>query len=192
MAVRVSGSQFREMCTVLFETERKFHESTGQDFEHERHIVQEISRFSENRFTGQQGFGHLRGQFFRPSVVLVMGVQKGHEESGVRDAFHRLPKPSRVDRSRGPRALPASAIHGLSAVAERAFSNCCRTTSPWVKPVLSAVCLTHWESSFGNRTLSVLLIRQKCMTSNWKGNYTFTQPLLRLLWRMASQSFTSW
>jgi hypothetical protein len=47
-------------------------------------------------------------------VVRIALIQERHQQTGVSDQVHRLPNPSRADRSRGPEREPASASAALS------------------------------------------------------------------------------
>ena len=61
----------------------------------------------QNRFASQQRLGDPSGDTHSPVVVSIIPVSKGDEESGIRNALHERENPLRLERSFGPRTVPA-------------------------------------------------------------------------------------
>ena len=51
--------------------------------------------------------GQITGMDSRLFLVSIIPISKGDEESGIRNALHERENPLRLERSFGPRTVPA-------------------------------------------------------------------------------------
>ena len=87
-------------------------ESKGDQFvsnhrENKEDVPQMKGGLRQNRFASQQRFGDPSGDAHSPVVVLIIPISKGDEEPGIRNALHERENPLRLERSFGPRTVPA-------------------------------------------------------------------------------------
>src|SRR4029434_958287 len=82
--------------------------------------------------------------------------------AGVPNPLHDRENPLRVERSLGPRTVPARRIKAWALLLALAFSNWSRTSLPCETPLLAAVVASQAASSLLNRMVSVRAIWQKC------------------------------
>jgi hypothetical protein len=63
-------------------------------------------------------------------MVSIVAISKGDEEPGIRDAVHERENPLRLERSFGPRTVPAKRMKACAPLLLLAFSSWSRTTFP--------------------------------------------------------------
>lgn len=132
------------------------HQKSGLDqTENQSRIPEMISAFRQNGFTGQQGFRNLACQCQCPLVVPVMPIRKGHDETGIRDTFHFLLNPLRVERPRGPETVPANCMNFPLCSSALARSSCSRIIFPCEIPDSREVVSSHSASSGVRRIVIV-------------------------------------
>jgi hypothetical protein len=68
------------------------------------------SALRQNGFAGQQRFRYPTRDADGPVVVSIVSIGKSDEEAGIRNALHERENPLRLERSFGPRTVPAKRI----------------------------------------------------------------------------------
>src|SRR6516162_9824335 len=152
---------------MVIAIKRQRHQAVSNHFEHLSGVAKMESGFRQDCLTGKQRLSYLASHTHGPFVVRVPATREGHEESGIRNTFHDLENPLRLERSRGrPWILPASRMNFVDAESlDRARSRCCRTSCPCGIPVRAEVSSSHVARFFGRRTVSVSPIWQNCTHS---------------------------
>ena len=95
---------------MVLAVESEGDQSVPDHCENERDAPQVKSGLRQNGFAGQQRFGDPTGDAHSPVVVSVVSIGKGDEETGIRNALHGRENPLRLERSFGPRTVPAKRI----------------------------------------------------------------------------------
>src|SRR5262245_38226698 len=116
----------------------------------------------QNGLTGKQRLANPAGNVQSPVVVPVVPIGKTDEKTGIRNALHGRENPLRVERSLGPRTVPARRMKAWAPLLALAFSNWSRTTLPCDTPLLAAVVSSQAASSLLSRMVIVRPMRQKC------------------------------
>ena len=95
---------------MILAVESEGDQSVPDHCEKERDIAQVKSGLRQNGLAGQQRFGNPTGDAHSPVVVSIVPIGKADEEPGIRNALHERENPLRLERSFGPRTVPAKRI----------------------------------------------------------------------------------
>src|SRR5262245_27644423 len=109
----------------------------------------------QNRFASKQRFGDPGSDTHSPFVVSIIPISKGDEEPSIRDALHERENPLRLERSLGPRTVPAKRMKAWAPLLALAFSNWSRTSFPCDTPLLAAVSSSQAARSLLRRIVIV-------------------------------------
>jgi hypothetical protein len=155
VAITIAARQCCELRQVVLAVESKGDQSIPNHRENKWHVAQVIGGFCQNRFAGQQRFGDPTGDAHSPVVVSIGPIGEGDEEPGIRNALHERENPLRLERSFGPRTVPANRMKAWAPLVVLAFSNWSRTSFPCDTPLLAAVSSSQAARSLLRRIVIV-------------------------------------
>ena len=144
--------------------------------------------FREDGFARQQGLGYGLSNRQRPIVKLVFAVCKSNQKAGISDADQGRLNPLRWDKSFGPSTVPAKDMNAREGAPLRAFSRWSLMIWLCDMPRRRAFSRSQSARSSGSRTVTVLLIWQKCSRS---GCFCHTEVSVRIDVAAAALSDTS-
>src|SRR5262245_22153964 len=98
-------------------------QSVSDTSENQRHVAKMKCGRRPGGFTSEQRRGNPTGNVHGPVVVPIVPIGKADEETRIRNAFHERENPLRLERSFGPRTVPARRIKAWAPLLALAFSN---------------------------------------------------------------------
>jgi hypothetical protein len=130
VAIGIPLRKSRELRKILQAIEGQDDQPLSDHGEDEGHALEMEGRFRQHRLARQEGVGHALSDGDGPIVMSVIAVGEGHEKARVGDPLHEREKPFRLERSFGPRTLPASRRNPCVPAPALAFSNWSRISFP--------------------------------------------------------------